>query len=61
MVVSIVVVCVLTCSALIHNVCDLKDAQMNIPRNRIQELMLNEFRLKHSTAEEFVGLKEYSY
>ena len=48
---SIVVVGVLTCYALLHPVCDLKTAQINMQRSSIQELMLYKFEMGHNTSE----------
>ena len=49
---SIVLVGVLTCCALLHFMCDLKTAQMNMQCSLIQELMLNVFEEEHNTTEE---------
>ena len=47
---SIMVVGVLTRCALLHSVCDLKAAQMNVWRSLIPEVILNEFKLGHNPA-----------
>ena len=51
MVGSIVVVGTLTCCALLHSLCDLKEAQMNIQHSLIQELMLYVFKLGDNVIE----------
>ena len=51
MFVSVVVVGALTCCALLHLVCDLKAAQMNMQYSLIQELMLYKFKLGHNAME----------
>ena len=47
----IVVVGALTFYALLHLVCDLKAAQMNMQYSLIQELMLYKFKLGHNAME----------
>ena len=47
----VAVVGALTHSALLHSVCDLKAAQMNVQRGQIQEFILYEFKLDHNSAE----------
>ena len=51
MVSSIIVVGALTHCSLLHIMCDLKAAQMNMQRSLIQKLMLYELKLDHKTAE----------
>ena len=51
MVGSIVVVGVLTRRALLHTVCDLKAAQMNVQHNLIRKLMTYKFELGHDIEE----------
>ena len=46
---SIVVVGALTHCALLHSVCDLKAAQMNMQSSLIQELLLYKFKLSYNT------------
>ena len=48
---SIEVVGVLTCCALLHFMCDLKAAQINMQCSLIWELMLYEFKLCYDSAE----------
>ena len=50
MVGSVVVIGVLTC-VLLHFVCDLKVANVNIQNSLIQKLKLYEFELDHKTTE----------
>ena len=49
MVGSIVVGDALTRCALLHCVCDLKDAEVNVQSNLIRDLILYEFELSHNT------------
>ena len=51
MVCSKVVDGVLTCYALLHFVCDLKAAQMNMEHSRIQVFMSYKLKLGHNTTE----------
>ena len=55
---SIVIVGALTCCALLHSLCDLKDMQMNVQYSIIWEIMLYEFKLCHKAAE---ATKNISY
>ena len=48
---SIMIIGALTCSALLHSVCDLKSAQMNGQYSLIQEPMFCEFELSHNSVE----------
>ena len=52
MIAGSVVVGALTLCALIHLMCDLKVAQMNIQNSLIQEFILYKFELGHKTVEE---------
>ena len=49
--ISIMVVGVLTCYALLHSMCNLKAAQMNVQCSLIQELMLYELKRGHNAIE----------
>ena len=51
MVGSIVLVGVLTCCTLLHSMCGLKAAQMNVQCSLFQELILYGFKLGHKAAE----------
>ena len=48
---SIVVVSALTRRALLHSMCDLKAAQMNVQGTRTRNLMLYKFEMSYNAAE----------
>ena len=60
MVDSVVVVGMLIHDALLHSVCDLKAAKINMQHSLISELILYKFKLGHNTTEttkNFCGIK----
>ena len=48
---SIVVDGALTCCALLHSMCDLKDTKMNMQHSLLRELTFYEFEMVHKSAE----------